>query len=305
MNSTSPPNPRAGANFRAYSFLTLTSLCWGANTIFGRLAVGEISPMMLVSLRWLGALTLMVVFARRYVRQDWPVLRANLPFVAIMGALGFATFNSLFYVAAHSTTAVNLGILQGAVPAFVLIGLFAVYRIRVTGLQASGVLITMLGVALVAAAGDLSRLAALAINRGDLLMVIACMLYAGYTVALRRRPAVSPLGLFTLLAAAAFITSLPYVAVEAMLGQFQAPTPTGWVIVVLVSMFPSFLAQVCFIEGVGLIGPGRAGIFVNLVPVFAAIMAVTYLGEPFEIFHAIALTLVLVGIWLSERGGTE
>ena len=68
------------------------------------------------------------------------------------------------------------------------------------------------------------------------------------------------------------------------------------------SSSPSFLAQICFIRGVELIGPGRAGVFVNLVPVFASIMAVGFLKEPFEGFHALALALVLGGIWLSERG---
>ena len=76
---------------------------------------------------------------------------------------------------------------------------------------------------------------------------------------------------------------------------------TGWIIVALVTLFPSLLAQISFIQGVTLIGPGRAGVFVNLVPVFASILAVVLLDEPFEVFHAIALTLVLGGILLSER----
>ena len=116
------------ASGRAYLLLTLTALCWGANAIFGRLAVGEISPMALVSLRWLGALGLLVVFAHAQVRRDWPAIRERLPFVAAMGAIGFTVFNALFYVAAHWTTAVNIGIIQGSVPVFVLIGALAAYR---------------------------------------------------------------------------------------------------------------------------------------------------------------------------------
>ena len=73
-------------------------------------------------------------------------------------------------------------------------------------------------------------------------------------------------------------------------------------VVALVSILPSLIAQVFFIHGVSLIGPGRAGVFVNLVPVFASIMAVAFLQETFEIFHAVALGLVLGGIGLSELG---
>ena len=294
--------PRAGASGRAYLLLTLTALCWGANAVFGRLAVGEISPMALVALRWLGALGLLMVFARAQVRRDWPTIRECLLFVAAMGAVGFTVFNALFYVAAHWTTAVNIGIIQGSIPVFVLLGAFAAYRSRVGGLQVVGVLVTMLGVAIVASGGQLARLASLALNSGDVLMIAACVLYAGYTLGLSRRPPVSALALFTVMAAAAAIASLPLALAEAALGRFQWPTPAGWIIVGLVTLFPSFLAQISFIQGVSLIGPSRAGVFVNLVPVFASILALLVLGEPFELFHGIALCLVLGGIWLSERG---
>lgn len=288
-------------NLRAYVLLTCTALCWGGNAVFGRLAVGEVSPMLLVTLRWFGVLLLLAVFASQHVRRDWPVLRQHWVYVSTMGALGFAAFNALFYVAAHYTTAVNIGILQGSIPMFVIIGAFVAYRSRVTLLQLVGVLITMIGVIIVAMRGDLERLLALAINQGDLLMLAACVLYGGYAVGLRQRPAVSALGFFTALAAAAFIVSLPLVAVEMALGQLQWPTEKGWMVVALATLFPSFIAQIFFIQSVGLIGPNRAGIFVNLVPVFAAILAVLFLKEAFQLYHAIALALVLGGIWISER----
>jgi drug/metabolite transporter (DMT)-like permease len=299
MTTGAPPAETSG---RAYLLLTLTALCWGANAVFGRLAVGEVSPMALVTFRWLGALGLLLVFAHAQLRRDWPAIRERLLFVSAMGAVGFTAFNALFYVAAHSTTAVNIGIIQGSIPMFVLIGAFAAYRSRVGGPQVAGVLVTMLGVAIVASGGDLARVATFALNFGDVLMIAACLLYAGYTVGLSRRPPVSPLALFTVMAGAAFATSLPLALGEAALGLFQWPTPEGWLILALVTLFPSFLAQIFFIQGVSLIGPSRAGVFVNLVPVFASILALLVLKEPFESFQGIALGLVLAGIWLSERG---
>ena len=171
-----------GANSRAYIFLTITALCWGCNAVFGRLAVGEVSPMALVTLRWLGVLLLLFIFARGYIQRDWHILRNHLVFAAILGVLGFTAFNALFYIAAHSTTAVNIGIIQGSVPVFVLLSMFVIYRARFTVLQLSGVVITMVGVTLVASNGQLERLAALAFNFGDLLMVLACLCYALYAV---------------------------------------------------------------------------------------------------------------------------
>lgn len=295
-------HPPVVANFRAYLLLAMTALCWGGNAVFGRLAVGEISPMLLVMFRWLGVLLLIACFAGGYVRKDWPVLKQHLLFIGAMGALGFTAFNALFYVAAHHTTAINIGIIQGSIPVFVIIGAFFAYRTRVTPMQSAGVALTMLGVGFVASEGNLARLASMTVNHGDALMVLACLFYAGYAVGLVKRPLVSAMAFFTAIAAAAFIASVPLAVAELMTGQIQWPTLTGWVVVVLVTLFPSFLAQIAFIRGVELIGPGRAGVFVNLVPVFASLLAVGLLGESFEVYHGAALCAVVGGIWLSERG---
>lgn len=107
-----------GDKMQAYLLLTVTAWCWGANAILGKVAVGQISPMLLVTLRWLSVVILLLLFAGRYLRQDWSTLRHHLGYICLMGTLGFTSFNALFYLAAHSTTAINIGILQGAIPAF-------------------------------------------------------------------------------------------------------------------------------------------------------------------------------------------
>ncbi len=302
MSSNSAAITDTASSRKAYLLLTITTLCWGCNAIFSRLAVGEVSPMTLVTLRWITVMVLVFFLAQRHVRRDWSILKPRLPFIMAIGAIGFTGFNSLFYVAAHSTTAVNIGIIQGSIPVIVLMAAFLIFRTPVTLAQMVGVILTIAGVILVGASGSLERLTSLAFNFGDLLMLIACSLYAAYTLALRNKPDVAALSLFAVLAFSAFLTSLPLVAGEIALGQFQAPTLTGWVLIGCIAILPSFLAQICFINGVSIIGPGRAGIFVNLVPVFAAIFAVFFLGEPFELYHGIALTLVLGGIGLAEIG---
>jgi len=287
---------------KAYLLLVITTASWALNVILGKLAVGEISPMQLVTARWLAVTLLLLVFARKHIVQDWPVIRQNLWFVLFMGSAGFTGFNALYYVAAHSTSAINIGILQGSIPVFVLIGSFFIFRVRVSVLQVAGVSVTLLGVILVASGGDINQLRQFDFRLGDLLMLLACILYAAYSLGLNRRPAVSSLGLFTAMAAVAFLVSLPLLAVEGYQQGFVAPTTTGWVIVLLVSLLPSFLAQVFFIRSVELIGPARAGVFINLVPVFASLMAVFYLHEPLQWFQAVALVMVLGGIGLSELG---
>lgn len=285
----------------AFVLLTMTALFWGGNTIAGRLAIDEVSPMVVVCLRWVIVSVVMTMLLLPRIKKEWPLIQPHLGKMTLMAAFGFVAFNSLFYIAAHSTTAVNLGIIQGSMPMFVLIGALLVFGTPVRLLQVVGILLTLIGVVMVAARGDLQVLLTLAVNPGDGIMLIACVFYSGYTLALRNRPQVSGLVFFAVLSIIAAITSFPALGYEIAVGTMQWPTFKGWLVVLYISLFPSCLAQIFFMRGVELIGPARAGIFINLVPIFAAMLAVLLLGEVFRLHHALALALVLGGIWLSER----
>lgn len=287
---------------RPYPILTLTTLIWAGNAIASRLAVGHVSPMVLTTLRWVGTLMLAAALGQAAFRAEWPVIRANWKWLAVMGVIGFTGFNALFYLSALYTTAVNIGIIQGAIPVMVLAGAFLAYRTPVTALQGVGIVVTIAGVILLAARGDIAVLAGLAFNLGDLLMLIACAGYAIYTVALRNRPPISPRPFFLALAIVALASSLPLVAVEIARGQAQMPDLRGWLIIAYVAALPGFVSQILFMRGVELIGPGRAGLWVNLVPVWAAILGPLILGEVFAWYHAVALALVLGGIAVAESG---
>ncbi|MGO4573213.1 DMT family transporter [Microvirga sp. 2TAF3] len=292
---------RKGLFGQAYLLLVLTTLFWGGNAIAGRLAVGEISPMVLTCLRWVIVVSVLLPTIGPKLAAEWPVIRKSWLFITLMGSFGFTAFNALFYAAAHHTSAVNLTIFQGAIPVLVLIGIALFFRTRIRPLQVLGMIVTVVGVVIVSVKADLAILRTLALNIGDVWMLIACLFYAGYTLGLRHRPALPGLVFFTAMAVVAFLTSLPLVAIEIAQGTAQWPTLNGWAVLLYVAFLPSLLAQVFFIRGVELIGPARAGLFVNLVPVFGALLAVILLGEPFAFYHALGLALVLSGIWLSER----
>jgi drug/metabolite transporter (DMT)-like permease len=293
------------ASRNPYLLLVLTMLMWGGNAIAARIAVGEISPMLLTALRWIGVAALIFVLARRRVVSEWPALRTRLPLLLGLGALGFSTFNAMFYIAAHTTGAINIGIIQGALPVFVMLGAYMFYRTPVAGTQMVGVTVTVVGVVVVAVGGDFTRIGEVQLNPGDLLMISACALYAAYTVALRERPAASGLAIFSVMAIGALATSIPLAIIEALMNELVWPTRAGWAVVAYVIVFPSLLSQLFFLRSVELLGPGRAGVFINLVPVITAALGVYILDESFHGFHAAALFFVLGGIWLAERGQTR
>lgn len=283
--------------------LILTTLGWAGNTVAGQLAVGEVSPFMLVLLRWLGVSAVLCFVFFEDIKAAWPVIRPRFWSLVAMATIGFTTFNGLFYVGSQYTSGVNVGILQGAMPAAVLIGAFLTYRTPVSRQQIIGVGITMVGVVIIATKGDLDVLLQLALNRGDVLMLIAVVCYALYAVMLKGRPSMPGGAFFALLSLFALIGAAPLAAAEAwMAGGVQLPSATGWLVTLYVTIFPSCLSQLFFLRAVDLIGPGRAGVYVNLVPVFAAILNVLLLGQIFEAYHAAALALVLIGILLAQRG---
>ena len=136
------------------------------------------------------------------------------------------------------------------------------------------------------------------------MMVVAAALYAGYTVGLRQRPNVSGISMLAAMAVAAFVTSVPLMIWEILSGGFIWPTWGGLLALAFVALGPAFVSQLMYMRGVELIGPGRAGVFVNLVPAFGAIMAVAILGEPFAAYHVLALVLVVGGIAIAQRGSS-
>ena len=281
--------------------LILTTFCWGLNAVFARMAAGEISPMLLVSIRWLGTLILLVLFAGRTIMEGLPAIRQHMGYTFLMGLVGLGGFGTLIYYSAYYTTAVNIGIIQGAMPAIVLIGSCWFFRTSVNFIQIAGVAVTILGVVFVSINGELEKLMSLSFNKGDLLMLIAVLFYGAYTVGLRRKHNLSSIVLFASVVGWAFISTLPLTIYEFASGKTVWPDHKVWIIVGLIVLLPSFLSQICFIASVKLIGPARSGVFVNLVPVFASFLAVQLLGEAFELYHGLSLFLVLFGIYIFEK----
>lgn len=282
--------------------LTLATLMWAGHTIAARLSVNEISPMLLMELRWLLCLLVLIVFCRKQLMSQIPAVKERLGWVFMMGAFGMAGFTVFFILAAQFTTAVNLGITQGSIPAFVMIMGLIVLRTKVSFLQICGLVLSLGGVALLVSGGSLSVLKNVQFNTGDLLMLIACLCYAGYTVGLSRRIDMSPVLMLAFFSAAAVVTLTTFTAIEYAHGSLVIPGIKGWLLVIYCAIFPSLLAQVLFMRGVELAGSNRAGLYVNLVLVFAALFAVMMLGEVMHLYHIISLVLVLGGIYMAERG---
>lgn len=280
--------------------LVLTTFFWGGNVVAGKLAVGEVSPMLLTFLRWFISGTLLYTIARKDIAAQWPVIRPRPVYITIMAIAGFTIFNSMYYTAARYTSGINIAIIQGSTPVIVLIGAaFLGAHLKMT--QIAGIVLTLIGVGFVASKGELSTLLNLQFNLGDLLLLTASILYAGYTLALRKRPPMPALVFFFFLALASAITSIPGVIYEWADGALILPTTIGSIIVLYVGVFPSLLCQVFYIRALEIAGPARVSAYYNLIPIFGTFLSIVLLGEKFYSTDAMALALVVAGIVLAEN----
>ena len=281
--------------------LTLTSIFWAFNTIAGRAAVGEVSPFLIVSIRWFFVSIILSILCRNQLKEIWKILSKRINWLILMGLFGFTGFNSAYYIAAHETIAINLGLVQGTMPAFIIIIAWVWLRDKINFTQFLGVLITFTAVLIVVSAGNLTILLDLKLNNGDIVMIFACSLYAVYAVGLRKKPKIGALPLLTFFAYVAFLGSLPGLIYETFSNQIILPGLKGCVILGVIIIFPSFLAQIFFMKGVEKIGPARSGLYTNLVPVFSSILAVFYLQENFKFYHFLSLLMIFFGIYLFEN----
>ena len=282
--------------------LTLTMLFWAGNSIAGRAMADAISPLALSFLRWSVALALVTPFAWRGLKADAPELLRRWKMVVALALSGVATFGVLLYFGLHTTTALNSILLQAAVPPLVMLMAWARFGERASRAEIVGVVLSLLGVVAVITRGRPWDLMHLGLNPGDALILAGVVLYAVYSLLLRRRPAVAPLSLLWATFAVSALILAPAFVVDLAIGRPPPGSAKAAAGVAYVAIFPSFLAYLFYNRGIDQIGSARASQFLHLQPVFGALLAVLLLGESFRLFHAAGCALIAAGIGLSAWG---
>jgi drug/metabolite transporter (DMT)-like permease len=287
-----------------YLLLLLAPLFWGGNVVAAKLVVGEIDPYLLLASRCVLATAVILPFAWRFLGADWPVIRRTWLLLMAYGAIGYALFNVFLYVGLQTTTGVNSAIEQASLPMLILGANFIVFRVRARLLQIVGVLLAIFGVILTATHGDPTRILTLDVNTGDGFVILACLAYTGYTLALRFRPKMHIMSFMAVSFSGAAITGVIMLAVfGGGLGQvatLAGASPTVWAVIAYVAIFPSMFSQVAYARGVELVGANRAAPSHNLIPVFGTLGSVVILGERLEAYHFVAAVIIIAGIVLAE-----
>lgn len=284
-----------------YLLLTAAVFFWSVNSIVGRFMRLDVPPVALSFWRWAGASLLIIYFAWPKLKKDWPIMRRreNLPLLILLALTGIAMFNTLLYSGLHSTIAINAFLIQSLMPVLIMLFSFLIFRDKITIFQGVGVALSFAGVVLVIARGDLEILRSLALNRGDVMILIAAIGYSFYSTMLRQRPDIHPLSFigFTFIAGTMMI--LPIYLWENFTVKTLSLNGPTFLTIAYVVIFPSIVSYFCYNRGIELIGANRAGLFIHLSPVFGTIMAILFLGERFFWFHGIGIIMIISGIILT------
>ncbi len=283
-----------------YLLLTMAVFFWAVNSVVGRYMRLSVPPVGLAFWRWAGASLLLLPFALSQLRRDLGLVRRHLGLLLALALTGVAMFNTLLYTGLQTTTALNAFLIQSLMPVMIMLLSFFGFREKISLLQGVGVLLSLAGVVTVIARGDFAVLASLSARRGDLLIFIAVIGYAVYSVLLRRLPAgLHPLSFLLFTFVAGSLMLLPFYLYESFTVKAMSLNFPTLLTVAYVVIFPALVSYFCYNRGVELVGANRAGLFIHLIPVFGTVMAVLFLGEAFHRFHAVGFILVFSGIGLT------
>lgn len=303
MTTASTP-PRSLLSWFAsqpYLLLSLTSLFWAGNIVLGRYVAGHVPPVTLSCVRWIGAFLLLLPFAWKPLRRDWPVIRRHMPLMLMLAVTGFAANTVLAYWGLQYTQALNALLIQSSGPLCVALWTLILFGIRLTLAQLLGIVVSLIGVLIIILRGDLTALASIEINVGDAMLFGALMVFGIYSALMIKRPATHPMSLIAVTTALGALVTIPVSAWELSSG-----SPLYFDLVTLLALayaaiFPSTLAYLFFNRGIALIGPNRAAPFLHLMPVFGSGMAIGFLGEKPQAFHLAGYVLVISGVIIASR----
>lgn len=294
------PKP-LGRDIAACLLVALAALCWAGNHVIGRAIAGHVPPIAVSTIRWIVPALLLLPFAARHLARDWPLVRAHWKILVVLSVLNGSIFGALQYIALHYTTAINTSVLNSVSPVLIILASWLMFGDRVSVRQAAGVTTSLLGVLAVVTRGDAQVLAGLALNAGDLIILFNMLVFAVYSAALRLRPTIHWLSFTLVFAIVSAVALLPAAIAEHALGNRLQLDRTTLATLAYVTIFPSLVAVASWNRGVELIGPGRAGAMLHVLPIFSAVLATAFLGEALQPFHFAGFALILAGVWMAAR----
>jgi len=286
--------------------LTVPPILWAGNAVVGRLVRDAVPPMTLNLIRWSIALLILVPLGRAALRPGSGVL-THWRRYALLGLLGIGLYNSLQYLALQSSSPINVTLVASGVPVWMLLVGRLFFKVPVRPRQVAGALLSIAGVLVVMCRGDVAQLAALRLVIGDLYMILATIAWSFYSWLLMQQrdvPALRADWAAFLLAQVMYGVIWSGLLAGGEWALYGVQIAWSWPLaaaLLYVAVGPAILAMRCWGAGVQRAGPTLGAFFINLTPLFTALLSSAFLGEAPQAYHAVAFAMIVGGIAVSAR----
>ena len=291
------------SNSKAYIFLVLATLFWSCNFIVGKLAsLYEIPPFSLNFFRWLFAWLILAPFTLNEILKKKDYIFQNYKLIIVLGITSITLFNSIVYYSLNFTQVISGVLMISTIPVMIIF-ISSILKIEKTNaFQISGVIFSLIGVITIITQANIDMIKSLNFNKGDLTMVVAMLSWATYSALLKKKKHdLSQLSLLQVIISAGLIFLIPIYIVEANMGYTINLNVPFLLTLTYVVLFPGLASFIFWIKGIALIGANRSGIFLHLMPIFSAIMAILIFDEKFMFYHFLGAMFIIIGIILSNK----
>ena len=287
----------------AYLLLVLAALFWAGNFIVGKFAtLFEIPPLTLNVFRWLSVWIILIPFTYKEIYSNLPEIKKNWFVISFMGVITISTFNSVVYFALNHTQVINAVLVLAAIPAATIIFSSLMHIEKANIFQLIGLFLSIIGIGSIISNGDIQKILSLNFNKGDLWMLVCVITWSLYSTLLKKNKfKFSQFSLIQLMVSVGLLFLIPQFFYEKSIGLEVNFNKAFFTILFYVVIFPAIAAYYCWQKGVEIIGPNRASMFIQLMPLFSAVMAIIIFNEKFELYHFTGAGFIVTGIYLSNK----
>lgn len=288
-------------NLIPYLLTATAPLCWAGDIVLASGLASKVPPFSLVFWRWALATLIMLPFALKTVKQDWPEVVKSWGMLCLLSVLGASGFITLLYVSLHTTSSINSALIQTTMPVMIVIACIFLYGEKMSKLQLAGMALCFSGVAYVLFKGDWHAVKQMTFVRGDLLILMATVLYGLYSALIPKSAKLHPFTFLFCISAIGTLTMFPFYVWELLTVGAMKMSPKVLAGMAYIAVCPTIVAYLCWNKGISIIGPSKAGLFMYLIPVFTAMLAIPFLNEPFSYYHVIGMLNIFCGMILFNR----
>lgn len=288
-------------NWRSpYILLVIAALLWGGNFVIGRGFAATMPPFTLAFIRWVIAFLFFLPFAKNEVIANIPLWKKEWKTLFWMSLTGIVGFNTLLYIAVHYTTSINAALINAPTPALIALLSFVFLKETVQTRHMIGIVFSIIGVTWIVSRGSLEALLSFSINKGELWMLVAITSWSIYSVIVKKNTGRLPAaGSFLVTIMIGMIILAPFAVYEWIVDKPMTITFTSILGFLYIGIFASIVAFLSWNKAVAEIGPGKAAPFLNLIPVFASIFAITFIGETLNSAQLIGGVITIFGVLIT------